>query len=37
LLRGSLAAVAKTAVQIVLDVLGGVSPETADRKGGQLD
>jgi hypothetical protein len=35
--ESSLAAGVKTEVQIVLDVLVMVSPETADRKGGHGD
>jgi len=37
IVESSLAAGVKTEVQIVLDVLVMLSPETADRKGGQLD
>jgi hypothetical protein len=37
IVESSLAAWIKTEVQIVLDVLVMVSPETADRKGGHLD
>lgn len=37
IVESSLAAGVKTEVQIVLDVLVMVSPETADRKGGHLD
>lgn len=36
IVESSLAAGVKTEVQIVLDVLEMVSPETADRKGGHL-
>jgi hypothetical protein len=37
IVESSLAAGVKTEVQIVLDVLVMLSPETADRKGGHLD